>query len=94
MSLISPHPGVEITFRLKMVNVTPFQLAKDIDESPVLITRVLKRKTHLTAVLAIKIGKALSIKPETLMDMQGRHDISRVIERTKTDFITPYPRCS
>ena len=75
--ILTPHPGDEIKRMLKVLNISQGKLAHDIGESPVLIDRLLKRKTALSANLAIKIAKALSTTPEALYEMQARHDVSR-----------------
>jgi len=88
--ILTPHPGEEIKRMLKIYNVTHHKLAHDIGESPVLIDRVIKRKTQLTPILAIKIAKAISTTPEALLEMQARHDISRAKRHENAETVPVY----
>jgi len=89
--ILTPHPGEEIKRLLNILNVSQNRLAFDIGESPVLIHRLLKRKSALTPVLAIKIAKAISSTPEALLEMQARHDISRARRIETAENVPIYP---
>ncbi|PPC63898.1 addiction module antidote protein, HigA family [Pantoea sp. ICBG 1758] len=89
--ILTPHPGDEIKRLLKLLNVTQGRLAHDIGESPVLVDRLIKRKTALTAAVAIKIAKAISTTPEALLEMQARHDISRAKRKEDAENVPIYP---
>jgi len=88
--ILNPHPGDEIKRLLREINVTQGRLAFDINESPVMIDRIIKRETALTPVIAIKIAKALGLSPEALFEMQARHDISRAMRHEKAENVRPY----
>lgn len=91
VQILNPHPGDEIKRMLRLLNVSHGKFAKDIDESPVLVDRLIKRKTPLTAGLAIKIAKAISTTPEALLEMQARHDISRAKRHETAENVPIYP---
>lgn len=91
VQILTPHPGDEIKRLLKILNVTQGKFAHDINESPVLVDRLIKRKTALSPGLAIKIAKALSTTPEALLEMQARHDISRARRHETAENVPVYP---
>jgi len=90
-NVLPTHPGDEIKREMKRKSVTHYRLARDIGETPVYVNRVLNRKTHLSAVMALKIGKAMNLEPEWLLLLQNRHDLSRSLEKVDLDRITCYP---
>jgi len=89
--LLNTHPGEEIKKRLRKLHISQQQLAHDIKESPVTIDRIIKRKSALTAAIAIKVAKALSFDAEFLMELQARHDVSRALRHETAERINPYP---
>jgi len=93
MSELAPHPGSEIKRLLKLMRINHFRLANDINESPILIQRMITGKTPLTPILAIKIAATIGLSAEALLEMQARHDISRQRSKVRTDTLPRYTIC-
>jgi len=91
VQILTPHPGDEIKRLLKIYNVTQGKFAHDIGESPVLVDRLIKRKTALSPSMAIKIAKALNTTAVALLEMQARHDISRALRHETAENVPIYP---
>nr|MBF0220967.1 HigA family addiction module antidote protein [Desulfobulbaceae bacterium] len=70
------HPGVFI----KRVYLEPFsvgsnELARKLQVSPGLVSRLLNRKTDVSPTMALKLSKVLGRSPESWLLMQDNYDL-------------------
>jgi addiction module HigA family antidote len=73
------HPGSFI----KRVYLTPFniasnELARKLQVSPGLVSRLLNGKTDISPAMALKLSKVLGRSPESWLLMQDNYDLYQV----------------
>ena len=76
MTPIGPiHPGEDLTEILEDLDITQSQFAKVIGVSPSRISRIINRRSPVTADIAVRIGKAFGQSAEFWMNLQQMYDL-------------------
>jgi len=87
------HPGLLIADEIKYRGISQKMLAATIQIAPTILNEIIHGHRNLTAILALKLEKALDIDANTWMRLQVKFDIDslRIIERDKGKHIrAPY----
>jgi len=84
------HPGVFI----KRVYVTPFnivssELARRLQVSPGLVSRLLNGKTDVSPTMALKLSKVLGRSPESWLLMQDNFDLAQTKNQIDITMLEP-----
>ncbi|HKJ16394.1 MAG TPA: HigA family addiction module antitoxin [Xanthomonadales bacterium] len=83
--MIGPiHPGEFLKDMLDEIEISAYALANAIGKAPIQVTRILNGQASITAPMARRIGKALGLTPEMLMNWQARYDLE-VAETTEPE---------
>lgn len=76
MTPIGPiHPGDHLEEFLEDLDITQSQFAKVIGVSPSRISRIINRRSFVTADIALRIAKAFSTDAEKWMNLQQMYDL-------------------
>ena len=57
------------------MNISPTQLAKDINVPPNRISQIIHGKRDITADTALRLGKCFGIEPEFWLNLQVRYNV-------------------
>lgn len=70
------HPG-EFIKRVYLIpfNIASNELARNLQVSPGLISRLINGKTDISPAMALKLSKVLGRSPESWLLMQDNHDL-------------------
>ena len=76
MSKFKPsHPGLIVEDVLLSQNIRPVDLAKAMMVSPSTVSRIISGKMGISADLALRLEKTLSINAQLLVNMQASYDL-------------------
>ena len=89
------HPGEHLEEFMQDIDITRHQFAKAIGVSPVLVNRILNRRSPITADIALKLGRAFYTSAEFWMNLQRMYALE--VARAETDVgciqpLEPKPR--
>lgn len=68
------HPGLIVEDVLLTQNIRPVDLAKAMMVSPSTVSGIISGKMGISADLALRLEKTLSINAQLLLDMQASYD--------------------
>jgi len=72
------HPGEYLKDELDARNLTQTLFASHIGVSGAYLSDIVNGRRGLSALMAVKIGKALSVDPQTWLNLQMRYDLDMV----------------
>lgn len=72
------HPGKVLQDELQEIEVSIDTLAKHIEISPTMIHEVCDGKRNMTALLAMKLSRALGASPQFWLNLQNNWELSQV----------------
>ena len=74
------HPGKVLQDELEEINVSFEALARHIQVSPSVIYDICDGNKHITALIAMKLSRALGASPQFWLNLQNNWEISQVKE--------------
>ena len=83
------HPGVFLEEILDELEISHDKLGAAIGVSPESITAIVNGQMPITGDMAMRIGKALWMSPESWMNLQKMHEMETARLSTDTRFIVP-----
>ncbi len=88
--IVTPiHPGEHLAKILADLNINQYRLARGIGVSPRRINEIVHGKRSITADTALRIGKALSMTPESWLNPQRIYNLDLARTSTDTSDIVP-----
>lgn len=82
-----PHPGLLISDVMKSVGIYGSDLAKAMKVSASTVTRILNGSINISADMALRIERVLSIDALLLLDMQTTYILWRASSSKKASFL-------
>ena len=90
MTVLDPiHPGEDLAEYLDEYGISRHQFAKAIGVSPARVSRILNRRSPITADIALRIARAFYTSAEFWMNLQQRYDLE--VARAETDVSSIQP---
>ena len=83
------HPGVFLEEILDELEISHDRLAKAIEVPTASVTEIVKGHSPITGDMAMRIGKALWMSPETWMNLQKSYEMEIAELYTDTSSIVP-----
>ena len=84
--LDSVHPGDVLREDfMKPLNLSAYAVAKAIGATPIAISEIIRRKRAVSAEMAIKLGRLLSVSPELWMGIQADYNLEIARQRSETN---------
>ena len=82
MAKLAPiHPGILLQDELDERRVTQSAFAAHIKVSSAYLNDILKGRRGLSALMAVKIGKALGTGPELWLNLQSQYELNRINQK-------------
>ena len=90
MKLSDPiHPGEHLAEILDELEITQYRLAKTMGVPQMRIHEIVNRRRSITADTALRLGRALSMTPDSWLNLQRMYDLD--VARAKIDLSTIKP---
>ena len=83
------HPGEHLSEIMEELGITQYRLAKAIGAPPIRIHDIVHCRRSITVDTALKIGKALGMRPEFWLNLQRMYDLDVARATTDTSGIEP-----
>ena len=83
------HPGIFLEEILDELDISCNKLATTMAVSPESVAAIMNGQMPITGDLAMRIGKALLMSPESWMNLQKMYEIEMARLSTDTSFIVP-----
>ena len=83
------HPGYFLSEILDELQISHDKLARAIDVSPESVTAIVNGHMPITGDMALRIGKAFWMSPESWMNLQKMYEIETARLSTDTSLIVP-----
>ena len=90
MASIEPiHPGEHLAEILDELGVSEYHLAKAIGTPPRRIEEIVHGRRAITAEIALRLGRALGMTPESWLNLQALYDLDVARAAVDVDAIEP-----
>ena len=90
MASIEPiHPGEHLAEILDELGVSEYHLAKAIGTPPRRIEEIVHGRRAVTAEIALRLGRALGMTPESWLNLQALYDLDVARAAVDVDAIEP-----
>ena len=90
MASVGPiHPGEHLAEILDELGVSGYHLANAIGTLPSRIEEILRGRRAITAEIALRIGRALGMTPESWLNLQALYDLDVARAAVDVDAIEP-----
>ena len=83
------HPGFFLSEILDELQISHDKLARAIEVSPDSVTAIVNGQMPITGDMAMRIGKALRMSPESWINLQKMYEIETAQLSTDTSLIVP-----
>ncbi len=71
------HPGAFLRDELETLGASARQFARHIGVPPNAVTEIMNEERSVSALMAIRLGRAFGTTPEYWMNLQAIHDLKR-----------------
>ena len=71
------HPGVIIERELRIRNISMEQFAREIDEAPAIVQKLISQKMKLKPSISLKIEKVFDLEEGTLLILQAYYEVAK-----------------
>ena len=71
------HPGAFLRDEIEALGISARRFAKHIDVPHNAVTEIMNGQRSVTAIMAIRLGRAFGTTPEYWMNLQGIYDLKR-----------------
>ncbi|MDP4270138.1 MAG: plasmid maintenance system antidote protein [Bacteroidota bacterium] len=71
------HPGVIIERELRIRNISVEQFAREIDEAPAIVQKLISQKLKLKPSISLKIEKVFDLEEGTLLILQAYYEVAK-----------------
>lgn len=75
---IAIHPGEYLRDELKARAITQSAFATHIGLTPSYLNEIIRGRRGISALIAVKIGKALGVDPQTWLNLQMRYELDLI----------------
>lgn len=75
---IAIHPGEYLRDELKARSITQSSFAAHIGLTPSYLNEIIRGRRGISALIAVKIGKALGVEPQTWLNLQMRYELDLI----------------
>ena len=90
MASVGPiHPGEHLAEILDELGVSGYHLASAIGTPPIRIEEILHGRRAITADIALRLGRALGMIPESWLNLQALYDLDVARAAVDVDAIEP-----
>lgn len=83
------HPGLFLEEIMEELEISPAKLATAIGVSQDDITGIVNKQSPITGDMAVRIGKAFYMSPESWLNLQKRYELETAKISTDTSHIVP-----
>lgn len=85
------HPGEILADELAELDITPTELARQLDVPPNRILQIIQGKRSITGDTALRLGHWFGTNPQFWLNLQTAHDLRRA-EATSGEAIAHLPK--
>lgn len=90
MASVGPiHPGEHLAEILDELDVSEYHLAQAIGTPPSRIEEIVRGRHAITAEIALRLGRALGMTPESWLNLQALYDLDVARAAIDVDAIEP-----
>lgn len=75
------HPGEVLAGELEELEITPTELARQIDVPPNRVSQIIAGKRKITGDTAIRLGHWFGVEPQFWMNLQTQFDLAAAEEQ-------------
>jgi len=80
------HPGVIIERELRIRNISVEQFAREIDEDPAMIQKLITQKMKLKPSISLKIEQIFGLEEGTLLILQAYYEVAKEKHRQQKNY--------